>query len=420
MTGGFKMNDIFSDIEKQVENIDAKIEDIVKNVTDSKNYEKLNQQINEMVNDSATAFEKGYEKAEKVVEAQSKKLKTSSDLQQENIKKYAKEIKQTSTKQVSTQQFSPQQVRNTDLFAQKGGTQVGGIVLAIVGFIFAGMLSIPILAILFLGQFWSTVNQVFLIPFVIFFLVGILGVRMATRVGRFKKYIAVLDEKMQSEVSALATSINKSMTFVRRDLKKMIANNWFKEGQLTSDGNVLVASKFAYEAYQIDQQHLLATQQRLDTIAQMPAQAQTVIQRGEDLIKEIHVNKVAISEYEMTIKLSHLESILKKILKRIEEQPQLVSQMRRMMDYYLPTTIKLLEAYVQLDKQAVQGTNILSAKTEIEESLDTLISAYEKLLDDLFKDTMLDVSTDIAVLNTMLAQDGLANDGFGNDNGGVN
>jgi 5-bromo-4-chloroindolyl phosphate hydrolysis protein len=83
-----------------------------------------------------------------------------------------------------------------------------------------------------------------------------------------------------------------------------------------------------------------------------------------------------------------------------------------MMDYYLPTTIKLLEAYVQLDKQAIQGANILSAKSEIEGSLDTLISAYEKLLDDLFKDVMLDVGADIAVLNTMLAQDGLAQNDF--------
>jgi 5-bromo-4-chloroindolyl phosphate hydrolysis protein len=141
--------------------------------------------------------------------------------------------------------------------------------------------------------------------------------------------------------------------------------------------------------------------------------ARKTIQIGEDLIKEIHEKKVAISDYDMTIKLSNLETILKKIFKRVEKHPEVVPQMRKMMDYYLPTTIKLLDAYVQLDKQAVDGVNILSAKAEIEESLDTLITAYEKLLDDLFEDIMLDVSTDISVLNTMLAQDGLANDELG-------
>lgn len=80
------------------------------------------------------------------------------------------------------------------------------------------------------------------------------------------------------------------------------------------------------------------------------------------------------------------------------------------MDYYLPTTVKLLEAYQELDKQPVQGENILSSKSEIEGTLDTLNTAFEKLLDDLFQDTAWDVSSDISVLRTMLAQEGLAKD----------
>ena len=82
------------------------------------------------------------------------------------------------------------------------------------------------------------------------------------------------------------------------------------------------------------------------------------------------------------------------------------------MQYYLPTTLKLLKAYREFDGQPVQGENIISSKKEIEKTLDTLNVAFEKLLDDLFQETAWDVSTDISVLHTMLAQEGLTEDGL--------
>lgn len=81
------------------------------------------------------------------------------------------------------------------------------------------------------------------------------------------------------------------------------------------------------------------------------------------------------------------------------------------MEYYLPTAIKLLEAYEELDAQPVAGENILSSKAEIEATLDTLNVAFEKILDSLFQDTAWDVSSDISVLNTVLAQEGLKEKG---------
>ena len=74
--------------------------------------------------------------------------------------------------------------------------------------------------------------------------------------------------------------------------------------------------------------------------------------------------------------------------------------------------MKLLEAYEELDTQPVQGENILSSKREIEKTLDTLNQAFERLLDDMFQDTAWDVSSDISVLNSMLAQEGLKEKDF--------
>ena len=82
------------------------------------------------------------------------------------------------------------------------------------------------------------------------------------------------------------------------------------------------------------------------------------------------------------------------------------------MQYYLPTTLKLVNAYQEFDSQPVQGENILQAKKEIEQTMDTINTAFENLLDTLFQDDVLDVATDISALETMLAQAGLTGKDF--------
>ena len=141
-------------------------------------------------------------------------------------------------------------------------------------------------------------------------------------------------------------------------------------------------------------------------------EVQKIIDQGDAFIRKIHECNEAIPGEEISAKISRMEMLVDRIFDRVEENPQSVSDIRKLMEYYLPTTIKLLEAYEQLDRQPVDGENIQTAKREIEATLDTLNTAFEKLLDDLFQDTMWDVSSDISVLNTMLAQEGLKEDGM--------
>ena len=90
----------------------------------------------------------------------------------------------------------------------------------------------------------------------------------------------------------------------------------------------------------------------------------------------------------------------------------MIPDLKKLMDYYLPMTVKLLDAYEEMDRQAVQGENIKASKKEIEDTIDTLNIAFEKLLDSVFRDAAWDVSSDISVLHTMLAQEGLTEDDF--------
>jgi len=107
-----------------------------------------------------------------------------------------------------------------------------------------------------------------------------------------------------------------------------------------------------------------------------------------------------------------LELVIDKIFTHVEQHPDQLTEIEKFMDYYLPTTLKLVTTYREFDLQPVQGENIRSAKQEIEKTLDTINHAFETLLDSLFEDAAMDVSTDISVLKTILAQEGLTPNKF--------
>ena len=95
---------------------------------------------------------------------------------------------------------------------------------------------------------------------------------------------------------------------------------------------------------------------------------------------------------------------------QVREAPEKLPQIRKFMDYYLPTTLKLLNAYDRMSSVGVGGENIDSTKERVEAIMDTIVAAFDKQLDGLFGAEALDVSADITVLETMLAREGLAGD----------
>ena len=118
----------------------------------------------------------------------------------------------------------------------------------------------------------------------------------------------------------------------------------------------------------------------------------------------------AIPDEEMTDKISRLEAVSAKIFEQARTDPDKLPQMRKFMDYYLPTSLKLLNTYAELDKQGIEGENISESKHRIEQTMDTLVKAFETQLDKLFASDALDVSTDIDVMQNMLRADGLTDD----------
>lgn len=246
------------------------------------------------------------------------------------------------------------------------------------------------------------------------------GIRSIKRVGRFEQYLRVLGSKTQCELNRLAQKVGRSPKFVRKELKGMIDDGMFLEGHLDEEENNLITSDDSYVHYlEARQKQAVAHQQEVvETKKQQDAAdekkrsdaLQEVLDRGNAFIRDIRACNDAIPGQEISDKISHMEMLVRKIFDRAEAHPEVVPELKKLMDYYLPMTVKLLKAYADMDAQPIQGENIQNSKQEIEATLDTLNAAFEKLLDSIFKATALDVSSDITVLNTLLAQEGLTDD----------
>lgn len=115
----------------------------------------------------------------------------------------------------------------------------------------------------------------------------------------------------------------------------------------------------------------------------------------------------SIEDPKISAQISHLESTTGKIIDTVAASPAKLPQIRKFMNYYLPTTMKLLNAYDRMDSTGVSGANIDGAKGKIEDMLDTICTAFTRQLDDLYGEEALDVSAEIKVMEQMLAQEGL-------------
>ena len=239
---------------------------------------------------------------------------------------------------------------------------------------------------------------------------------MSKRAKRFRKYQEVLDDREYCDIAELASKTDKSPAFVLKDVKDMIKRKMFLQGHVDHQGTCLIVTDSMYEQYRTARQSMEERQAREDEEAKKMAspkytdEVRQMLIEGKRYVEYIRECNDDIPGVDMTIKISHLELIVSKIFAQVEKDPTLAPELHQFMSYYLPTTEKLLTVYRELDKQPVQGDNIRETKKEIEATLDTLNQAFEKILDSCYKDMAWDVTTDISVLNTMLAKEGLTED----------
>lgn len=131
------------------------------------------------------------------------------------------------------------------------------------------------------------------------------------------------------------------------------------------------------------------------------------LEECRELLSKLRSADDAIADEAVSAKIRRMVEVGLLILNRVAEQPGVASQVRRFMNYYLPTAEKLLSTYARLQSAGVSGEQVSSTLTSVENSLSMIVTAFEKQLDSLYKDENLDISTDIDVLETMMKADNL-------------
>ena len=238
------------------------------------------------------------------------------------------------------------------------------------------------------------------------------GTKTLGLLNRFQTYKRVLGVKTQCALEKLARAVGKDIPFVRQDVQRMIGQGYFLEGHLDHEQTCLITSDETYR--QFEQARLQLEQTRKKQAAQAAngpdPRIKEVLDKGSAFVSQIRRCNDRIPGEAVSGKIDRIELVVRRIFERAEENPAVIPDLKKLMDYYLPMTVKLLNAYADMDAQPVQSESICASKREIEDTLDTLNLAFGKMLDDLFRDTILDISSDITVLNTMLAREGLTED----------
>lgn len=413
------------------------VQHIVEDAISSQDFSQLSKTITNTVNEAAASVREGLRSAERNVNREFKRknyrwYEQDANRQDPNIQGSNMQSSNTQDMRAGQQKIHQTFAVNRHkpelaapgFFRRNTGIIAGGWTMTICGCIVNIGLGIAVVILclvsLLLGGFPVGIRIALsiLLPFLaVSGIVTGMGNRIRASVKRYRTYISGLKGRTYCNIKELADLSGKSVSYVVKDLRKMINKGWFIQGHLDQENTCLIVSHETYREYEELRKQRLE-QQKLEQIQKQEAAENTVrmaenealqevMRKGQEYIRKIKACNDAIPGEEISEKISHMEMLIQKIFDRVGEDPESLDDINKMMEYYLPTTVKLLEAYQSLNEQPVQGENIRSSKIEIEQTLDTLNVAFEKLLDSLFEDVAWDVSSDISVLHTMLAQEGL-------------
>ena len=249
------------------------------------------------------------------------------------------------------------------------------------------------------------------------------------RLKRFEEYRQVIGDREYIPIRELAEKTGYPEETVRKDLLRMKRDGLLPRATFDLHRTTIMLTDRAFKQYQEAERARKVREQQegadsaafsadgsqadaggtADARQNFDADAvESLIRDGNASILRIRrVNDEIPEEDPMSGKLYRLEDICRRIFTQVRRDPSCAGDCRRLMQYYLPTTEKLIRAYAELSRQPDAGENIVGTRNEILRSMDVINGAFEKLLDQMFQEKAWDIASDINVMKTMMAQDGL-------------
>ena len=226
------------------------------------------------------------------------------------------------------------------------------------------------------------------------------GMSIDRSLKRYNKYLAVVGDYEAMAVEQLSRTLGYPKDRVEKDLQKMIDKGYFGD-----EAYLNMELGYLFRSGQADAE---LKQKRRQEQAQEAAAAPPPKETEEGysgILRRIRRANDAIADEALSAKIDRLETITAKIFRAVEEDPKKRDRIDTFMNYYLPTTQKLLDSYAEFEAAGVEGENLRQAKARIESTMDLIIKGFEHQLDELYKADALDVDSDIRVMETMLERD---------------
>ncbi len=302
----------------------------------------------------------------------------------------------------------------------RGSYGVGSVVLGVMGMVAfglaAGGLALAGLAMSALGGMMYVIGGL-LVPFLCS--IGLLsgGIGKRGLVKRLRAYLLLFGEKNVLTIDEICAATGRSPAGVRRDLRKAIEKKILRDVRMDVLETCVIRGEDAYRMYietedarKQREAEEAERQRRMEDPSLAPIEV--FREEGKATIQKIREANRAIPGQEFSEKLDRLELTTSRIFSYVEAHPEKLPDTRKFLNYYLPTTLKLVEKYRQYDQLDIEMENVRGAKADITRSLDTIDLAFNNLLESLYREDTLDVVTDIEVLQTMLEQEGLTNKKF--------
>lgn len=215
-------------------------------------------------------------------------------------------------------------------------------------------------------------------------------------------------------VEDIVTALNKPQQTVAAEINHMIRKDYLPQARLVEGGDLLLIDHAAYKAYKDNYMGRNAIER--DDVPEIEEAAPTDDDRAaamDDYEKTLKEQRDRAHDDVLKDKISALLKLLDAIRHAVNTDPGRVESLNKFVDYYTPTTIKLIERFLQFESSSVITEAIRKTMDDILRSLDKVIDGYEKLLDTLYKDDLLDLNAEMDVMETVMKQDGLIDESEG-------
>ena len=217
------------------------------------------------------------------------------------------------------------------------------------------------------------------------------------RQRRFATYLRTAGQKQAVPLDYLARAADVSRRRVEKDINAMLEKGlWGDEAYIDMGSGMLFRSQDAASAY-------------FDAARRARAEQESPVQTAPEgyagILRQIRELNDRIADEALSAKLDRLEHLSGRIFKLVEENEEKRAAASTFLNYYLPTTLKLMENYANFEEAGVSGENLSQAKAKIEKTMDSIVAGFEHQLDALYRTDAMDIASDIQVMETMLRRD---------------